>query len=248
MFPTSTLHICLSTSRFSYFRVTPGRTQGVRIKIQIRTTSFWPTFKKIMFIIGDIVIVGQMDSNTSDYFVSHGSLSSVYFQGKEDGNMIDLGLSLKTLQPQAYHPSGHDYGELIDWQQLHPQLRSSNYEFTRTVTYDSAEDTDGVQSKSHCEYVKVNMDGVVVGRKVCLFDHSDYSSLAMQLEDMFGKHSVSGLHLFHAASEFCLFYKDRNEQWRTVGDVPWRKFIDRVKRLRIIQKNEAGMSSSASFS
>ena len=139
---------------------------------------------------------------------------------------------------------------MIDWQQLHPQLRSSNYDFTRNVTYDSAEDTDGVQSKSQCTYVKANMDGVVVGRKVCLFDHSDYSSLAMQLEDMFGmqilrsllqyfnlifftqqcfvnsccpgKQSVSGLHLFHAASEFCLFYKDSDDQWRTVGDIPWR--------------------------
>lgn len=75
-----------------------------------------------------------------------------------------------------------NYGKLIVWQQLHPQLRSSKYEFTRIVTYDSAEDTNGVQSKSQCEYVKVNMDGVVVGRKVCLFDHSDTPVLQCNLK------------------------------------------------------------------
>lgn len=36
-------------------------------------------------------------------------------------------------------------------------------------------------------YVKVTMDGFVVGRKVCVLDHGGYSTLAHQLEDMFGK-------------------------------------------------------------
>lgn len=54
-----------------------------------------------------LILITQMDSNTSGYFVNHASLPSVYYQGKEDGSMIDLGLSLRTLQPQAYHPSGH---------------------------------------------------------------------------------------------------------------------------------------------
>ncbi|KAK1390018.1 Auxin-responsive protein [Heracleum sosnowskyi] len=189
-----------------------------------------------------------MDSTNSGYFVSHGSLSSVYYQGKEDGDMIDLGLSLRTLQPQAYHPSEHeDYGDLIDWQELHPQLRT-DFELTRNVTYDCADSTDGVESKPQGAYVKVNMDGVAVGRKICVFDHSDYSSLATQLEDMFGRQSLPRLRLFHIASEFCLFYKNRDEQWRIAGDVPWREFADSVKRLRIVHKNEVGMSSSASFS
>lgn len=31
------------------------------------------------------------------------------------------------------------------------------------------------------------MDGFVVGRKVCVLDHGGYSTLAHQLEGMFGK-------------------------------------------------------------
>ena len=42
-----------------------------------------------------------MDSNTSGFF------QSVYYQAKEDDGFIDLGLSLRTLQPEAYHPSGN---------------------------------------------------------------------------------------------------------------------------------------------
>lgn len=39
---------------------------------------------------------------------------------------------------------------------------------------------------------------------------------------LLGKLSVSGLRLFQADSSFLLFYKDKYEQWRKVGDVPWK--------------------------
>jgi len=42
-------------------------------------------------------------------------------------------------------------------------------------------------------YVKVTMDGLVVGRKVCVLDHGSYSTLAHQLEDMFGKFFMGSL-------------------------------------------------------
>ncbi|MCD7454801.1 Iaa32p [Datura stramonium] len=171
-----------------------------------------------------------MDSNSSEYLLNHSTLPSVYYQGnnKEDGNFIDLGLSLRALQPEAYYPSPHGgYDELIDWQHLHPQLRNNNSrgEYPTNImetnnNYDDDE-TEGIQSKEKFSYVKVNMDGVIVGRKICIVEHSSYSSLAIQLEDMFGKQSMDGLRLFQDGSEFSLFYKDRNDQWRTVGDVPW---------------------------
>lgn len=45
------------------------------------------------------------------------------------------------------------------------------------------------QNKKTWTYVKVNMDGVIVGRKICILYHDGYSSLALQLEDMFGNKS-----------------------------------------------------------
>lgn len=48
-----------------------------------------------------------MESNTSGFFLNPSALHSVYYQAKDDDGIIDLGLSLRTLQPEAYHPSGH---------------------------------------------------------------------------------------------------------------------------------------------
>ncbi|KAH9795037.1 hypothetical protein WN944_011621 [Citrus x changshan-huyou] len=178
-----------------------------------------------------------MDSNASGFLLSPSTFHSVYNQAKQDDGVIDLGLSLRTFQPEAYHPSGHSlegYGDdLIEWPETNLQLKNSNRRFQGLVEEDVDEEAEGIQSKERWAYVKVNMDGVMVGRKICILDHCGYSSLASQLEDMFGKSSTSRLRLFQARSEFSLLYKDGEENWRTVGDVPWTEFVESVKRLRI---------------
>ncbi|CAI9096131.1 OLC1v1032211C1 [Oldenlandia corymbosa var. corymbosa] len=185
-----------------------------------------------------------MDLNGSSYLLNHATFPHVYYQGKDGENIIDLGLSLKVLQPESYHTSPHDeFEDLLDWNQLHPQLRNSKTDHEHLQTNINAatyydEEAEGIQSKRRWSYhVKVNMDGIVVGRKICILDHSGYSTLALQLEEMFGKQSVSGLRLFEAVSEFSLLYKDTKEQWRVVGDVPWKEFMECVKRLRIVRKD-----------
>ncbi|XP_060969114.1 auxin-responsive protein IAA32-like isoform X1 [Cannabis sativa] len=186
-----------------------------------------------------------MDSNSSSFLLNPSTLQSVYYhhQAKEghDG-VIDLGLSLRTLQPEAYnhHPSAahlvslEGYDDLLEWPQSNLNLKCSNINNTQqpnknNFQEDCEEEGEGIQSKERWVYVKVNMDGVIVGRKVCILDHGSYSSLALQLEDMFGRQTVSGLRLFQDRSEFTLFYKDRYENWRSVGDIPWKyvycKFI-----------------------
>lgn len=71
-----------------------------------------------------------------------------------------------------------------------PYLQSVHLKSPRCSTTNPndqfCEDLEGVQSKQRWAYVKVNMDGVVVGRKICLRDHIGYASLALVLEDMFG--------------------------------------------------------------
>ncbi|GMY18453.1 auxin-responsive protein IAA32-like [Fagus crenata] len=193
-----------------------------------------------------------MDSNTSGFLLNSSTLQSVYYQAKEDDGIIDLGLSLRALQPEAYHPSGNlesleGYDDLIDWPPANLNLKSSNISHPRSITEECDEETDVVQSKERWAFVKVNMDGVVVGRKICILDHGSFSSLALQLEEMFGRQSASGLRLFQAGSEFSLFYKDRDENWRAVGDVPWKEFVECVKRLRIAQKNVALPPGSSNF-
>lgn len=84
--------------------------------------------------------------------------------------------------------SQEGYGELMAWPpQANRSAKHSNSGYQGITQEECDEDSEGVQSKENWAYVKVNMDGVVVGRKICILDHGGYSSLAIQLEDMFGR-------------------------------------------------------------
>lgn len=95
-------------------------------------------------------------------------------------------------------------------------------------------------------FVKVNKDGVGIGRKVDMRAHSSYENLAQTLEEMFfgmtgttSGENVRPLRLLDGSSEFVLTYEDKEGDWMLVGDVPWRMFITSVKRLRIMGTSEA---------
>lgn len=53
------------------------------------------------------------------------------------------------------------------------------------------DDAASVKEKGHLGFVKVNMDGLPIGRKVDLNAHTCYESLAETLEDMFFKSTKS---------------------------------------------------------
>ncbi|XP_044479912.1 auxin-responsive protein IAA32-like [Mangifera indica] len=114
------------------------------------------------------------------------------------------------------------YGDFMEWSQATLQLKNPGRGFPGPIQDDDDEEAEGIQSKEKWACVKVNMDGVMVGRKICILDHGGYSSLAHKLEEMFGRNSASGLRLFQAGSEFSLFYQVREANWRPVGDVTWK--------------------------
>jgi auxin-responsive protein IAA len=66
-------------------------------------------------------------------------------------------------------------------------MKNSSTTHSRSGHENFDEEIEGVQSNERWAYVKVNMDGVSIGRKICILDHGGYSSLSIQLEDMFGK-------------------------------------------------------------
>ncbi|CAB4291418.1 unnamed protein product [Prunus armeniaca] len=108
-------------------------------------------------------------------------------------------------------------------------------------------------------FVKVNMDGTPIGRKVNLSAQSCYEALAQTLEDMFdgpsmhlnsirsGGQEEHGImagatrpsKLLDGSFEFVLTYEDKDGDWMLVGDVPWGMFLGTVKRLRIMRTSEA---------
>lgn len=103
-------------------------------------------------------------------------------------------------------------------------------------------------------FVKVNMDGMTVGRKVDLNAHISYEGLLTALEEMFQPSNSGGqgaalgrenhpndakqFKLLHG-SDFFLTYEDQDGDWMLVGDVPWSMFVNMVRRLRITRGSEA---------
>lgn len=79
--------------------------------------------------------------------------------------------------------------DLMDWPNSNLNLKNPSTTHSRSVQENFDEEIEGVQSNERWAYVKVNMDGVSIGRKICILDHGGYSSLAIQLEDMFGMQS-----------------------------------------------------------
>ncbi|XP_039063788.1 auxin-responsive protein IAA13-like isoform X1 [Hibiscus syriacus] len=106
-----------------------------------------------------------------------------------------------------------------------------------------------VEKLVHIGYIKVNMDGIRIGRKVDLNAHSSYQSLARALEDMFllsanfggveKEQLTMASKLLDGSSEFVLTYEDKEGDWMLVGDVPWVMFLTSVRRLRIMKTSEA---------
>ncbi|XP_030934638.1 auxin-responsive protein IAA11 isoform X2 [Quercus lobata] len=104
-------------------------------------------------------------------------------------------------------------------------------------------------------FVKVNMDGTPIGRKVDLSAHRCYETLAQTLEDMFhtSTSTISSIRssgeehdkatrsskMLGGSSDFVLTYEDKEGDWMLVGDVPWGMFINSVRRLKIMRTSEA---------
>ncbi|XP_019181485.1 PREDICTED: auxin-responsive protein IAA13-like [Ipomoea nil] len=117
----------------------------------------------------------------------------------------------------------------------------------------NSDDGCGVKEKGSLGFVKVNMDGLPIGRKVDLNAHTSYETLAQTLEEMFFKSTTKAMNsicaekeqrmtpskLLDGSSDFVLTYEDKEGDWMLVGDVPWGMFLCTVKRLRIMKTSEA---------
>ncbi|MCO5578734.1 hypothetical protein L7F22_032579 [Adiantum nelumboides] len=106
-------------------------------------------------------------------------------------------------------------------------------------------------TESDAVYVKVNMDGIPIGRKIDLNAYRNYDELLSALERMFYSPPVGEGVCFLHARDFVLTYEDKEGDWMLVGDVPWGMFVNTVKRLRITRGSDStclGSSASKNFS
>ncbi|XP_058074147.1 auxin-responsive protein IAA7-like [Magnolia sinica] len=105
-------------------------------------------------------------------------------------------------------------------------------------------------------FVKINMDGVPIGRKVDLKAYDSYEKLSSAVDDLFRgllaaqrdslasgnqnkveeNQAITGL--LDGSGEYTLVYEDNEGDRMLVGDVPWDMFVSTVKRLRVFKSSE----------
>ncbi|ESQ32124.1 hypothetical protein EUTSA_v10005725mg [Eutrema salsugineum] len=79
-------------------------------------------------------------------------------------------------------------------------------------------------------YVKINMEGVLIGRKVNLSAFNNYQQLSHAVDQLFSKKDSSDLN-----RQYTLVYEDTEGDKVLVGDVPWEMFVSTVKRLHVLK-------------
>ncbi|KAK9079816.1 hypothetical protein SSX86_001489 [Deinandra increscens subsp. villosa] len=102
-------------------------------------------------------------------------------------------------------------------------------------------------------YVKINMDGVAIGRKVDLKAYDTYQKLSSAVDELFRgllaaqgdsssaistKQTDMTTGLLDGTGEYTLVYQDNEGDRILVGDVPWNMFISSAKRLRVLKTSE----------
>lgn len=110
-------------------------------------------------------------------------------------------------------------------------------------------------------FVKINMDGVPIGRKVDLNAYDSYEKLSSAVDQLFRcllaaqrdscaegiynkkqeeeeeeEKGITGL--LDGNGEYTLVYEDNEGDRMLVGDVPWHMFVSTVKRLRVLKTSE----------
>ncbi|XP_075649117.1 auxin-responsive protein IAA11 isoform X2 [Castanea sativa] len=159
---------------------------------------------------------------------------------------------MNTLVNQAKLPATEEFNSLIGNSKNSNTVAGKGTNNCSDKNNGSAKENGRLRSSL---FVKVNMDGTPIGRKVDLSAHRCYETLAQTLEDMFhtSTSTISSIRssgeehdkatrsskMLEGSSDFVLTYEDKDGDWMLVGDVPWGMFINSVRRLKIMRTSEA---------
>lgn len=120
------------------------------------------------------------------------------------------------------------------------------------------------QTTKRASFVKINMDGIPIGRKIDLNALDSYDKLSQTVDKLFRglraaqqeplvvgtkecpreELEISGL--LDGTGEYTLVYEDYEGDRVLVGDVPWGMFVSSVKRLRVLKTSDLSSSLTAS--
>ncbi|XP_068332357.1 auxin-responsive protein IAA28-like isoform X3 [Pyrus communis] len=112
--------------------------------------------------------------------------------------------------------------------------------------------SDSSTYSKHHMFVKINMEGVPIGRKINLKAYDSYEKLSFAIYELFQAQRVccgvekedkkgetkSKAESLHGNGEYTLLYEDNEGDRMLVGDVPWNMFASTAKRLRVLKSSQ----------
>ncbi|CAD6251345.1 unnamed protein product [Miscanthus lutarioriparius] len=121
------------------------------------------------------------------------------------------------------------------------------------------------QTTKRAPFVKINMDGIPIGRKIDLNALGSYDELSLSVDKLFrgllaaqqdpldagtkerSQEEVAISGLLDGTGEYTLVYEDYEGDRVLVGDVPWGMFVSSVKRLRVLKTSDLSSSVTNSI-
>ncbi|XVF35401.1 hypothetical protein REPUB_Repub18cG0142200 [Reevesia pubescens] len=155
------------------------------------------------------------------------------------------------------------YSPVVGWppiRSFRKNLASSSLSKPASELTNEKEDSGGKPEKSKTQlFVKINMEGIPIGRKVNLSAYNSYEELSLAIDDLFSgllaaqrdssasatqnENKIEELEKADSGSlagsgEYTLIYEDDEGDRVLVGDVPWRMFVSTAKRLHVLKSSE----------
>ncbi|KAG6504355.1 hypothetical protein ZIOFF_036687 [Zingiber officinale] len=160
--------------------------------------------------------------------------------------------------PQSSSPSRTATAPVVGW----PPIRSSRKNLAGAAKPSSESPTGSFRAAKPPEterkglFVKINMDGIPIGRKIDLMACGSYKKLSSVVDELFRgliaaqmdrrteeRRAITGL--LDGSGEFTLVYEDDEGDRMLAGDVPWDMFVSTAKRLRVLKSSDLSAPSKA---
>ncbi|XWS17687.1 hypothetical protein CRYUN_Cryun33cG0088700 [Craigia yunnanensis] len=161
------------------------------------------------------------------------------------------------------------YSPVVGWPPIRPfrkNLASSSLSKPASESPNEKEDTGGKPENSKTQlFVKINMEGIPIGRKVNLSAYNSYEELSLAIDELFSgllvaaadssatqkENKIEELAKADAGSlagsgEYTLIYEDDEGDRILVGDVPWHMFVYTAKRLHVLKSSELSTQQTGS--
>ncbi|CAA7402822.1 unnamed protein product [Spirodela intermedia] len=188
---------------------------------------------------------------------------------EEPPSVLSLGfLPVRASSNLSSHDRAAPSSPVVGWppiRSFRKNLASSSFS---KPSYPSQNENPGktdTQEGCRKSLVKINMDGMPIGRKIDLKAHSSYDELSSAVNELFRgliaaqrnenpalrnqshggrRQAITGL--LDGSGEHTLVYEDNEGDVLLVGDVPWDMFVAAAKRLRMLKSSELSSSLSVS--